>query len=279
MKISEIINTYHISRKALLVYEDKGLLTPKRNISGYRVYDEKDITRLKQIIILRRLNFSLEEIENILAGKPWLENKKKEYELEINLLNVKKQYLEKVFYSIKCEADLDYMINVLNQQLDLKNSQDIIPFSLNTDGILILWFACLCFSFYIFQLYVVISSFILGISLLLISLKDKSAYHKSIPFLIVMLAFIQLLIMYNKEINILNIFFITYAFSLIFYGLSLIPFIKYYLLKHKKIISWFFILSGLIMFIVKQIFNYSAYINSMCLILYIFGLYLHRYKE
>lgn len=75
MKVFEIINTYHIIRKVLLVYENRGLLTSKRNHSGYRLYDENDMIRLKQIILLKTFNFTLAEIENILNGKPWLEKR------------------------------------------------------------------------------------------------------------------------------------------------------------------------------------------------------------
>ena len=69
MQIKDITKKYSISRKALLIYEEKGLISPRRNASGYREYSKKDITIIQKIILLRKLEFSLEDIENIIKNK------------------------------------------------------------------------------------------------------------------------------------------------------------------------------------------------------------------
>jgi DNA-binding transcriptional MerR regulator len=68
MKIKELAETTGLSGKTIRYYEAIGVLPqPKRLANGYRVYDEFDVDRLKFVIGLRRLDFSLDDITEILA--------------------------------------------------------------------------------------------------------------------------------------------------------------------------------------------------------------------
>ncbi len=49
MLISELAKLTGVSARALRHYEDRGLLVPTRNSSGYREYSESDVTRVAQI--------------------------------------------------------------------------------------------------------------------------------------------------------------------------------------------------------------------------------------
>ncbi|MFE3886673.1 MerR family transcriptional regulator [Streptomyces lydicus] len=49
MLISELAELTGVSARALRHYEDRGLLAPARNSSGYRDYSECDVTRVAQI--------------------------------------------------------------------------------------------------------------------------------------------------------------------------------------------------------------------------------------
>ena len=49
MLISELAELTGVSARALRHYEDRGLLAPGRNSSGYRDYSESDVTRVAQI--------------------------------------------------------------------------------------------------------------------------------------------------------------------------------------------------------------------------------------
>lgn len=56
-----------VSGRTLRYYDQIGLLTPARiNSSGYRIYGEKEVDRLQQILFYRELEVSLDEIHNIL---------------------------------------------------------------------------------------------------------------------------------------------------------------------------------------------------------------------
>ncbi|MEM8943054.1 MAG: MerR family transcriptional regulator [Pseudomonadota bacterium] len=64
-QVSEILG---ISSKALRLYETHGLINPERTEAGWRSYQQRDLTRLFKIQILRRLGFSLQKIAELQAS-------------------------------------------------------------------------------------------------------------------------------------------------------------------------------------------------------------------
>ena len=65
-KVRDVSTRYDISARALKYYEDAGLLTSTRtNDYAYRMYDETAVMRLEQILILRKLNISIKDIQRI----------------------------------------------------------------------------------------------------------------------------------------------------------------------------------------------------------------------
>ena len=57
-----------VSVRTLHYYDEAGLLKPRyRSANGYRQYDEDAIVRLQQIMFFRELDFSLEEIKQIMS--------------------------------------------------------------------------------------------------------------------------------------------------------------------------------------------------------------------
>ena len=62
VKIRELSTQYDISARTLRYYEDMGLIESSRSDGyAYRMYDERAVKRLEQILILRRLNISVYE--------------------------------------------------------------------------------------------------------------------------------------------------------------------------------------------------------------------------
>ena len=55
------------SPSALRYYEDLGLLRPGRNRSGYRVYDDPSVERLRFVGRAKQLGLNLDEIGGLLA--------------------------------------------------------------------------------------------------------------------------------------------------------------------------------------------------------------------
>ena len=71
MLINEVEHLVGLSKKSIRYYEENGLLSPTRNkINDYRIYNEKDIEKLKLIKFLRELNVGIKDLKK-------LENKKK----------------------------------------------------------------------------------------------------------------------------------------------------------------------------------------------------------
>ncbi len=66
IKIRDVSTQYDVSARTLRYYEDMGLINSTRSDDyAYRMYDEEAIKRLEQILILRKLNISIKDIQRI----------------------------------------------------------------------------------------------------------------------------------------------------------------------------------------------------------------------
>ncbi len=93
LKIREVSTRYDISARALRYYEEMGLIKSTRSADyAYRLYDQQAVKRLEQILILRKLNISIKDIQLIFqsAGTEILlevlEKKTKDIDDEVALL-------------------------------------------------------------------------------------------------------------------------------------------------------------------------------------------------
>lgn len=64
-RIGDVARQFDLTLRTLRFYEDKGLLSPRREGSA-RLYSRKDITRLKLILLGRKAGFSLREVKQIM---------------------------------------------------------------------------------------------------------------------------------------------------------------------------------------------------------------------
>lgn len=68
MQIKELAQRANVAPSAIRYYESIGLLPePERLSNGYREYDEDDLTRLKFVAGARALDFSLDDVSEVLA--------------------------------------------------------------------------------------------------------------------------------------------------------------------------------------------------------------------
>ena len=66
IKIREVTERYNIPARTLRYYEDMGLIESARVADyAYRLYDRQALKRLEQILILRKLNISIKDIQLI----------------------------------------------------------------------------------------------------------------------------------------------------------------------------------------------------------------------
>lgn len=92
-KIGEISKLYGIGTDALRYYEKLGILKPKRDLNGYRMYNIGDISTLNILRDLRSIGFSLQEIKEHLADFN-LSKTLALFEKEINYIDYKTQELQ-----------------------------------------------------------------------------------------------------------------------------------------------------------------------------------------
>ncbi len=65
MRIGEVAEELGVTLRALRFYEDKGLVAPKR-VGTTRLYGRRDFSRLKLIMLGRRVGFSLREVKQMM---------------------------------------------------------------------------------------------------------------------------------------------------------------------------------------------------------------------
>ena len=95
-QMKDLIEQFGLTRDTIKYYEKKGLITPERSKSKYRIYTEDDVNSIRRILELKEMGVTLEECKSILADEQ---------------LGETKQILQSV------EEKLRNEIETLNQQL------------------------------------------------------------------------------------------------------------------------------------------------------------------
>lgn len=105
-----------VTERTLRFYDRKGLLKPSsRNDHGHRFYSDRDIFQLQKIMVLKYLDFSLEEIEQYLQRHE--EDFRHTLDSQYELLLRKKQQLEHVLGTMERMKELMQDTNALDIHL------------------------------------------------------------------------------------------------------------------------------------------------------------------
>ena len=71
-RVGQLAELSGVTVRTLRYYDQTGLLHPSGQTSGgHRLYDQQNVTRLYRILALRRLGFSLSEVESLLDDSDW----------------------------------------------------------------------------------------------------------------------------------------------------------------------------------------------------------------
>lgn len=74
IQIGEVAERTGLSLRTIRYYEEVGLVTPSaRSVGGFRLYSETDVARLRLIRRMKPLEFSLEEMKDVLGVLDQLE--------------------------------------------------------------------------------------------------------------------------------------------------------------------------------------------------------------
>lgn len=99
MRIGEVAKKFNISIETLRYYDNIGILVPKR-IGSIREYTEDDLKELRDILSMKKLMFTLEEIKVILRVDKKIEEglknnavNKEEINSLLNILRLKQAFV------------------------------------------------------------------------------------------------------------------------------------------------------------------------------------------
>lgn len=98
-KVKEVADLVGVSVRTLHHYDEIGLLTPESvNQAGYRLYSDRELERLQQILFFREIGFSLQEIKKILDDPDF--DRKRALQSHKELLLEKKKRLEAIIETV-----------------------------------------------------------------------------------------------------------------------------------------------------------------------------------
>ena len=67
MNIGEVAAQTGLPAKTIRYYEDIALVNPKRDLNGYRAFDDNDVHKLRFLARARALGFTIDDCRNLLA--------------------------------------------------------------------------------------------------------------------------------------------------------------------------------------------------------------------
>ena len=113
MTVKEISKLTGISVRTLHYYDEIGLFTPTgKSEAGYRLYDDKALETLQQILFFREFDISLKEIKSIMEN-PVLD-RNQILQMQRKMLESKKERIERLISSIddvlKGENNMDFTV-------------------------------------------------------------------------------------------------------------------------------------------------------------------------
>lgn len=141
-RIGDLANLMGLSRDTLRYYEKRGILPSKKGENGYRYYTDPDICRMVSILYQRKMDFCLDDIENLWAKgasidalAQMMDNRLKEEEEEI------RRHQQTIARLRMSRNDCENIQNHLNQVI-LKNcpaARIVVPRA-DFQGSISLWF-------------------------------------------------------------------------------------------------------------------------------------------
>ncbi len=129
IKIGDFAKMFNISIKTVRYYESLGLIVPKYVdiYTGYRYFDDDNVKRMQEILALKKLGFTLDEIKNFSSQE--IANKIKQFEKEIE--NIKEKITNLEEFSLQGKKVLN-MLNFINDENAI-GKWELLGISLNIE--------------------------------------------------------------------------------------------------------------------------------------------------
>lgn len=125
MLIGEIAEFFGVSRKAMRLYEKKGIIKPAEvdAANGYRYYSADQVQQLNALLELKALGFSLDEIKNIIDGKAdkelllkILENKQRAWQEAMNTAKYKSECLDDILDNLRSSQPAERIAEMTEEE-------------------------------------------------------------------------------------------------------------------------------------------------------------------
>lgn len=114
--VNKLAKLTGITIRTLRYYDQLALLSPARiNSSGYRIYGQKEVDRLQQILFYRELGVPLEDIKTILSANDF--NSQAALENHLNALVAKQQQLCRLI------ANVEKSIAFMKGEIEMSNQE------------------------------------------------------------------------------------------------------------------------------------------------------------
>lgn len=119
MTIGEVSSTFQISARMLRYYEKAGLIESTRKEGyAYRIYEANTVSRIQQIIILRKLQIPLKQIRRMMEGNR---------EDSICILEKRLQALDENAISIQTiKKGVEILLKMLRENTSEKNNMELV---------------------------------------------------------------------------------------------------------------------------------------------------------
>lgn len=117
MTVKQVSSLTGISIRTLQFYDEIGLFKPTKITSaGYRLYDEKALEVLQQILFFKELDFTLKEIKTIMENPKFdrvtaFENQRELIQIKRDRLNALLELLDKLMKGENCMDFKDFNMN------------------------------------------------------------------------------------------------------------------------------------------------------------------------
>jgi len=110
--IGELAREFEVTPRTLRFYEDRGLIHPQRQGQN-RIYSRRDRARLKQIILGKKVGFSLSEIGDMLGVFDLKDGHVTQLQTALS------RFAEKISVLQQQKSDIDQAIGELTQTMEV----------------------------------------------------------------------------------------------------------------------------------------------------------------
>lgn len=125
MLIGEIADFFNVSRKAIRLYEKKGIIKPVEvdERTGYRYYSVEQVQQLNALLELKALGFSLDEIKTVMDGGmdkvcllKALEKKQQAWQEAMEVAKYKMECLDSIIGNLQGSAAAERMTEMSDEE-------------------------------------------------------------------------------------------------------------------------------------------------------------------